>query len=847
MEVIAGDKKVMNPALWLECAGPLVTLPTVGSHVAYFPQGHSEQVAASTQKEADIQIPSYPNLPPHLICQLHNITLHADPETDEVYAQMTLQPVTGQEKDQFPSPDLGIQHKRPTIAFSKTLTASDTSTHGGFSIPRRAAEKVFPPLDFTKQPPAQEIVAKDLHNNEWHFRHIYRGQPRRHLLTTGWSVFVSAKRLQAGDTVLFMRDENGHLLLGIRRANRQQPAMPSSLLSSDSMLIGVLAAAAHAAATNSRFNIFYNPRASPSEFVIPLVKYNKAVYHTQVSVGMRFRMELETEDSSTRRYMGTITGIGDLDPVRWPNSHWRSLKVGWDESTAGQRQRKVSLWEIEPLSSPFLVCHPSLLLRSKRPRFSRGPDQPLLSGGDEELECAMKRSRPWGHEDEGRLDVQSFSSHGLGLEHWMRLQQRSDGSPAPQSEYYRALAAAAFQELRACDLSKQSMQHSSPPLVQFQQMQFGTQQQPQQQYHQQAPRQQQQMHVSQPQPHPQLHFQQPVQQCPQQPQQQQQLALPNISAPLRMSSNSQLPSINAHASLRASFSEPDFPASSVSASTFYSISNVLPRTSKEVGLPADSNPFSAMLRSTQNSSQQAGISSGPNLVAVSHESHAAGSWIPLIREGNPPDPPAVLSSPMGGMDISSSPEGAFAASLGEVTSQANGSSGSGSGSDMQLNSSIVINGHLDGSGFLQPPSWPLLHSPPVRTFTKVYKLGSVGRSLDLTRFKSYDNLRTELASMFGLEGQLEDPQRSGWQLVFVDNENDVLLVGDDPWEEFVNCVRFIKILSPSEVLQLNQEGMEWLNSIPIPHQSSSSSEDCRGRQDSLNQGSVNLSAGSLEH
>ena len=27
------------------------------------------------------------------------------------------------------------------------------------------------------------------------------------------------------------------------------------------------------------------------------------------------------------RYMGTITGISDLDPVRWLNSHWRSVKV----------------------------------------------------------------------------------------------------------------------------------------------------------------------------------------------------------------------------------------------------------------------------------------------------------------------------------------------------------------------------------------------------------------------------------------------------------------------------------------------------------------------------------------
>lgn len=30
--------------------------------------------------------------------------------------------------------------------FCKILTPSDTSTHGGFSVPRRAAEDCFPPL-----------------------------------------------------------------------------------------------------------------------------------------------------------------------------------------------------------------------------------------------------------------------------------------------------------------------------------------------------------------------------------------------------------------------------------------------------------------------------------------------------------------------------------------------------------------------------------------------------------------------------------------------------------------------------------------------------------------------------
>lgn len=43
-------------------------------------------------------------------------------------------------------------------------------------------------------------------------------------------------------------------------------------------------------------------RASTSEFVIPFAKYQKAVYGNQLSLGMRFRMMFETEESGTRRY-----------------------------------------------------------------------------------------------------------------------------------------------------------------------------------------------------------------------------------------------------------------------------------------------------------------------------------------------------------------------------------------------------------------------------------------------------------------------------------------------------------------------------------------------------------------
>ncbi|VAI43599.1 unnamed protein product [Triticum turgidum subsp. durum] len=90
-----GERKApaINGELWHACAGPLVSLPPVGSLVVYFPQGHSEQVAASMQKDVEAHVPSYPNLPSKLICLLHSVTLQADPDTDEVYAQMTLQPV----------------------------------------------------------------------------------------------------------------------------------------------------------------------------------------------------------------------------------------------------------------------------------------------------------------------------------------------------------------------------------------------------------------------------------------------------------------------------------------------------------------------------------------------------------------------------------------------------------------------------------------------------------------------------------------------------------------------------------------------------------------------------------
>ncbi|KAL0300572.1 UNVERIFIED_CONTAM: Auxin response factor 6 [Sesamum radiatum] len=788
-----GEKNCLNSELWHACAGPLVSLPAIGSHVVYFPQGHSEQVAASTNKEVDGQIPNYPSLSPQLICQLHNVTMHADIETDEVYAQMTLQPLSPQEQKEvfFLPADLGAPSKQPTNYFCKTLTASDTSTHGGFSVPRRAAEKVFPPLDFSQQPPAQELIARDLHNNEWKFRHIFRGQPKRHLLTTGWSVFVSAKRLVAGDSVLFIWNEKNQLLLGIRRAARPQTVMPSSVLSSDSMHLGLLAAAAHAASTNSRFTIFYNPRASPSEFVISLAKFVRAVYHTRVSIGMRFRMLFETEESSVRRYMGTITGICDLDPARWPNSHWRSVKVGWDESTAGERQPRVSLWEIEPLTT-FPMYPSPFSLRLKRPW---PPGLPSFSGMKND-EMGLNSPLMWlrgGVED---LGTQSLNFQGMGMTPWM--QPRLDNSVlGMQHDVYQAMAAAALHEMRVAQPPKQILSS----MMQFQQPQaLGSMPagfiQPQVLQSSQSPAPLlQSLSGNQSQAPSQLHanfLQQKVHhhnsfnnvQLPQQHQQQQSTLLHqqhHVTDPLqastvapilsRLSTNSQeqSESLQPISSMHQNFSEPILKPMAANTNGLHGLLGPHPAP-KLLSMPRSSNLLSSSGWPTKRVALDPLLSdlfTQGNSTQINH----LGSSNANVTQNT------VSLPPFPGRECLIEQEG--------MTS----SSG------------------IDESGFLRSSANIGHENPSNRTFVK----GPSGGITNLAATMSC----VVFAQMFGLEGQLEDPLRSGWQLVFVDRENDVLLLGDDPWQEFVNSVWCIKILSPQEVQEMGKQGVDILTCVPV--------------------------------
>ncbi|CAJ1972521.1 unnamed protein product [Sphenostylis stenocarpa] len=890
MQEHSGVRKTLNSELWHACAGPLVSLPQVGSLVFYFPQGHSEQVAASTRRTATSQIPNYPNLPSQLLCQVQNVTLHADKETDEIYAQMSLQPLNS-EKEVFPISDFGLKHsKHPSEFFCKTLTASDTSTHGGFSVPRRAAEKLFPPLDYTIQPPTQELVVRDLHDNTWTFRHIYRGQPKRHLLTTGWSLFVGSKRLRAGDSVLFIRDEKSQLRVGVRRVNRQQTTLPSSVLSADSMHIGVLAAAAHAAANRSPFTIFYNPRACPSEFVIPLPKYRKAVLGTQVSVGMRFGMMFETEESGKRRYMGTIVGISDVDPLRWPGSKWRNIQVEWDEPGCGDKQNRVSVWEIETPESLFIF--PSLTSSLKRP----------LQSGFYENEWGTLLRRPFMRVPENGTMELSNSMPNLYSEHMMKMLFKpqiinNNGAMLSAMQQESAPARGPFQEMKTTlapenmplrnlhtqcmpdqtnRLNMQSLLKSDQPdklhtlakidnhlpsgivtdkpklepevlpdhMIDYPSMEgcniekvaanpvnqqglaneltFHAQNQtpllthsspwPMQPQLESSIPQQQMIDMSQTETAmvnsllPQLDIDEWMAYASSQP-----FAVPNRPT-------GPLSDLQEHTSLQPQVVNPPLPSMNhevwdhyVKSLKFLSQTDQLtsicqPGTFGLNGMSSSSSLRDLSAESNNQSEICVNVDVSNNSVGTTMVDPSTSSTILdefcTMKERefqNPND--CLVGNLSSSQDVQS-----------QITSASLAESHAFSLRDIPDNSGGTSSSHVDfdESSFLQHNSWQKVPAP-IRSYTKVQKAGSVGRSIDVNTFKNYEELIRAIECMFGLDGLLNDT-KGGWKLVYVDYESDVLLVGDDPWEEFVGCVRCIRILSPSEVQQMSEEGMKLLNS-----------------------------------
>ncbi|XP_026658830.1 auxin response factor 17-like isoform X2 [Phoenix dactylifera] len=417
----ATEFPAVDPQVWHACAGPAAKLPAVRSAVWYFPQGHAEQASS---------LPDFPAgsgwRPPFFLCRAAAIGFHADPETDEVFARILLDP--------RPTPPLSLSPEPPlssvegpddggAMAFAKVLTPSDANNGGGFSVPRFCADSIFPPLDMTADPPVQNVTIRDVHGKVWTFRHIYRGTPRRHLLTTGWSKFVNAKKLIAGDSVVFIKNRHGLLYAGIRRASRPcaggpqdyfrhapqaapspPPAAAGAAAPDDrsKMNMGIgkgfstdvrgtipaeaVVEAVRLAEMGHQFAVVHYPRASAADFVVGVEKVNAAL-RVPWAAGMRVRMSVQTEGfSRTTVFRGTVSGTTVQDQARWPLSPWRMLQVTWDESEVSQYLQSVNPWQVELDSATSQMQTPNS--DTKKPRLLQFPS--LFMDAEERMFFPMR-------------------------------------------------------------------------------------------------------------------------------------------------------------------------------------------------------------------------------------------------------------------------------------------------------------------------------------------------------------------------------------------------------------------------------------------------------------------------
>ena len=344
IQMFGASERCLDSQLWHACAGGIVQMPPLNSKVLYFPQGHAEHAHG----KVDFGNTRIPSLIP---CRVSAVKYMADPDTDEVFVKLGMTPL--REKNGLDLEDdccfmgvssSGVEGQKKPASFAKTLTQSDANNGGGFSVPRYCAETIFPRLDYSADPPVQTIVAKDVHGQWWKFRHIYRGTPKRHLLTTGWSNFVNQKKLVAGDSIVFLRAQNGDLCVGIRRAKKVVigggGGHSGFLCENENMvrkkrgeeLMGRVAAesvveAVTCAVIGRPFEVVYYPRASTPEYCVKASLVRDAMKVKWCS-GMRFKMPFETEDSSRISwFMGTISSVQVADPIRWPDSPWRLLQV----------------------------------------------------------------------------------------------------------------------------------------------------------------------------------------------------------------------------------------------------------------------------------------------------------------------------------------------------------------------------------------------------------------------------------------------------------------------------------------------------------------------------------------
>jgi hypothetical protein len=278
---------------------------------------------------------------PFIPCIISAVDLLSDPHTDEVFAKLILTPITESHVQEPPVVPNQENDGDNVVSFIKMLTQSDSNNGGGFSVPRECADLIFPKLDFSDPMPSQQLYVNDVQGRTWKYTHVYRGKPKRHLFTTGWTPFVNGKKLVAGDTVVFLKNSTGDVFVGIRRNMKFAAAEAAAAQKKRKKGEGeekvegfsrsgkrgnvtekAVIEAVERAEKNMAFEVVYYPTPNWTNFVVEAKVVDEAMKIGWES-GMRVKLLLKKEESSKKPLSQPQGAISNVSIV----PKWRMLKV----------------------------------------------------------------------------------------------------------------------------------------------------------------------------------------------------------------------------------------------------------------------------------------------------------------------------------------------------------------------------------------------------------------------------------------------------------------------------------------------------------------------------------------
>lgn len=327
--------RMVNFSIWAACAG-VSNVELLPGKAAYFPQGHIEQYTNSDDIKALCALLPSPRV------RVVSVTYLADTVTDEVYAEIML----STDISEAVEPEPAVAQLPLPPGFVKVLDCIDVVADSCYINQSCLGVNTV----FSKDKVA--LPLEDIHGKVWNFELSYDSTLQRHCISNGWRLFLAAKKLHIGDSLIFVKHD-GILTLGIRRKIRRISkdcmfncprlcsAERTTRLGSVKFLGDAIGWSYY---KNKIFPVHYYPTLGSSCFVVNSVNLDFSPWNNLAAsvIGVKVEkkgMVMVRDQLMMVKYRGTICAVPKGIP-------WRQVKVKWENNHYGQLEAMTNFWEI---------------------------------------------------------------------------------------------------------------------------------------------------------------------------------------------------------------------------------------------------------------------------------------------------------------------------------------------------------------------------------------------------------------------------------------------------------------------------------------------------------------------